>query len=194
MDKRIFWVFVLTVIMFATGILWAGDKPQIVPYTETSMQEFLKSPGLQLPETWSIPPGIYGIPPTEWVTYTFILGDTLTTFAVINARVVRFVFADSSLAGVDTMGIKLKITGPTTNFLYPSIMLKPMNDTGIALNSGNVSGDSLYTASGSTIGWEYVPSGEATFTGTFQIYRKTLTGMQRKPVRHGHGNKHFFKQ
>lgn len=107
--------------------------------------------------------------PGDWHTGSFASGDTTETITVAKAKVIYFIFTDSSMAGTDTMKILWEAPTNTTAIQYAPFSLHEMDQT---TSTTDVSSAMLIPGDNSTQAYAFFPrTAEQTITGTFLIAR-----------------------
>ncbi len=107
-------------------------------------------------------------------SYTFVTGDTTTTFTVQNAEVVNFSISDSSLTGTDSILVYYRTASPITGvYIYSPVAVHDANNTTATTNTN-------YLSPGNGVARTYQINRNTwggNITGTFFIQRtNTRTG------------------
>lgn len=104
-----------------------------------------------------------------WHTGSFAAGDTTETITIDDAKVIYFVFTDSSLAGTDSLKILWEAPTNTTVIQYAPFALHEMDQT---TSTTDVSSALLIPGDATTQAYAFFPrSSDQTITGTFLIAR-----------------------
>lgn len=158
--------FLLLSIIFFANTLFSNTEIKIWAHGDIidpiALSSLLDKPGITIPA-----PDFLA---SNWTEGDFGSGDTTATFEVSHAKIVYFVYGDSSMSGVDTVWFGITNTLSNGLVIDCAVKLQAMNQT---TSTTFLSGAVLIPGDNTKTIYTFIPTtgSQETFTGTIKIAR-----------------------